>query len=354
MKVGMFQAPFVGPERSAPEVFDWAVRQAIVADELGFSEYWIGEHATLAWESIPSPELVIAAAARQTKQINFGPLAHLLPYYHPSTLAIQTAWLSQILEGRYMMGVATGGYPNDAKLRGITDMSINHDMMIEAIGIMERVWKAEPFSFEGKYWSAGFPEDNPADPLRDMRPYGGKMQMMMTALQKDSPSIKFAAANGHLPASIFAGNASLQSHFELYSKVATENGRESDRSMHRVVRDVFIADTDVEARRRAIEGGMGRSWAGYIKPIYQRFGVLPGLLHDPSMNPADVDGEYLADNVWLVGSPDTVTQKIQQWFHELGGGFGTLLIYSHDYMDDPKPWEESMRRLATEVAPRIG
>ena len=35
-------------------------------DQAGFSEYWVGEHATLNWEAIPSPELVIAAAARQT------------------------------------------------------------------------------------------------------------------------------------------------------------------------------------------------------------------------------------------------------------------------------------------------
>ena len=45
------------------QVFDWAVRQAVHADRIGFSEYWVGEHGTLNWEGIPSPELVIAAAA---------------------------------------------------------------------------------------------------------------------------------------------------------------------------------------------------------------------------------------------------------------------------------------------------
>ncbi len=353
MEVGMFQTPFMEPERTPAQVFDWAVRQAVVADEIGFSEYWIGEHATLTWEGIPSPELVIAAAAHETKRIKLGPLAHLLPYYHPATLAIQTAWMSQILRGRYMLGVATGAYPTDAALRGIKDMSKNHKMMIEAIGIMERVWKGEPFEFEGEFWKAGFPKHDPKKPLRDVRPYGGTMQMAMTGLSAPSPSITFAGAHGFIPASVYAGNNFLRSHFESYAEAAAANGRQSNRSMHRVVRDVLISDSDAEARRLATKGPLGRAWMEYLKPTYERFGVLKGLLHDPSVDPADVDVDYLAEHVWIVGSPETVTAKFQKWFEELGGPFGTLLIYGHDYLDDPKPWEESMRRLATEVAPRL-
>lgn len=353
MQVGMFQTPFLAPERSPAQVFDWALRQAVTAEEAGFSEYWIGEHGTLNWEGIPSPELVIAAIASHTKRIKLGPLAHLLPYHHPATLAIQTAWLSRILHGRYMLGVATGAYPTDAALRGITDMSQNHAMMIEAIDIMERVWKAEPFQFQGAYWKAGYPEPSPAKPLRDTRPYGGKMQMAMTGLSAPSPSIAFAGARGFIPASVYAGNTFLRSHFDTYRDARLAAGHEYDRSVHRVVRDVVIADTDEEARRLAIMG-IGKAWAAYIKPTYERFGVLKGLLHDPNMNPADVDADYLADHVWIVGSPETVTEKFQRWFDELGGPFGTLLIYSHDYLDDPRPWEESMHRLVAEVAPRLG
>jgi len=354
MKIGMFQTPFIRPERTAKQVFEWAIRQAVHADKVGFSEYWVGEHGTLNWEGIPSPELVIAAAALQTSQIKFGPLAHLLPYHHPATLAVQTAWLSQILEGRYMLGVATGAYPTDAALRGITDMSKNHAMMLEAIVIMEKVWKAEPFEFKGQFWNAGFPESDPKKPLRDVRPWDGKMQMAMTGLSAPSPSIGFAGAHDFIPASVYAGNDFLKSHFETYREKMTEGGRQSDRSAHRVVRDVIVAETDAEARKMAIEGGIGRAWKDYIKPTYERFGVLQGLLHDPSVDPADVDAEYLAEHVWIEGSVETVKRKLNTWMDELGGPFGTLLIYSHDYIDNPEPWERSMELLAKEVAPAIG
>lgn len=354
MKIGMFQTPFLRPERTAKQVFQWALRQAVHADKIGFSEYWIGEHATLNWEGIPSPELVIAAAALQTEQIKFGPLAHLLPYHHPATLAIQTAWLSQILEGRYMLGVANGAYPTDAALRGMTDMSKNHDMMLEAIDIMERIWKGEPFNFEGKYWNAGFPEAPAGKQLRDTRPWGGDIHMAMTGLSSPSPSIGFAGTRGYIPASVYAGNEFLRSHFDIYREKMTEAGRPSDRSMHRVVRDVIVADTDEEARKLAIDGGIALAWHEYIKPTYQRFGVLKSLLHDPSVNPDDVDGEYLAEHVWIVGSVETVKQKLNAWMDDLGGPFGTLLVYSHDYIDNPEPWERSMELLVKEVAPHVG
>lgn len=353
MKVGMFQTPFLRPERSGKQVFDWAIRQAVHADKIGFSEYWIGEHATLNWEGIPSPELVIAAAAAQTSQIKLGPLAHLLPYHHPATLAVQSAWLSQILEGRYMMGVANGAYPTDAALRGVTDMGITHDMMFESIEIMRKVWKAEPFTQQGKFWNAGFPVEDPKKPFRDVRPWGGEMTMAMTGLSSPSPSIAFAGQNGFIPASVYAGNPFLKSHFATYAEEMAKAGRPSDRSVHRVVRDVIVAETDAEARELAVNGGIGRAWKEYIKPTYQRFGVLKGLLHDPDFDPDLVDADYLAENVWIVGSVETVRQKLQHWFDELDGGFGTLLIYSHDYIDNPEPWEHSMELLVKEVAPKI-
>ena len=252
-----------------------------------------------------------------------------------------------------MLGVATGAYPTDAALRGIKDMSNNHKMMLEAIFIMENIWKAEPFEFQGEFWKAGFPKEDPKKPFRDVRPYGGKIQMAMTGLSAPSPSISFAATRGFLPASVYAGNAFLRSHFDTYAEVSAANGRKSDRSMHRVVRDVLVADTDKEARRLAINGPMGRAWMEYLKPTYERFGVLKGLLHDPSVNPADVDAEYLAEHVWIVGSPETVARKFEQWFDDLGGAFGTVLVYSHDYLSDPLPWEESMRRLVSEVVPTL-
>ena len=353
MHTAMFQTPFVGPERSPAEVFQWAIRQGIVADQAGFTEYWIGEHAALDWEAIPSPELVVSALANQTSQIKLGPLAHLLPYHHPATLAVQTAWLSHVLQGRYQLGVAAGAYPTDAALRGIDNMGENHKMMFEALEIMEKIWANEPFEYKGNYWNAGLKDCDPGHPLRDMRPWGGTMPMAMTGLSPGSPSIRYAAQRGWMPASVYSGDEALIDHFNIYAETAAKHGRKGDRSMHRVVRDVFVADTDAEARKLAIEGGMGRAWNEYLLPVYHRFGIFDGVLERTGMSKSDVDAGFLADHMWIVGSPETVQEKLEKWCHDLGGAFGTLMIYSYDYIDNPTPWEESMRRLSQEICPKI-
>lgn len=352
MRVAMFHTPFMPLTRNAREIFNWAVSQAAVCDEVGFSEFWIGEHATQSWESIPNPELVIAAAARETNQIKLAPGAHLLPYHNPGSLAIQIAWLTQILEGRYILGVGAGAYPADGAIRGLTDLSKNHEMLSESLELMERIWKGEPFHQDGKYFSAGLPEPVPGHPFRDMLPYGGSVEIGMTGLSANSPSIRYAGKRGWLPLSVYAGNSFLKTHWNVYSEAATEAGYTPDREVHHVVRDVVVADTDAEARKLAVEGGMGKAWAEYLLPVYKQFGIIDGLAEGTGTDAADIDLEFLAEHVWLVGSPETVTAKIQQ-FQEDSGGFGTLMPYSYDYVDQAEAWNESLRLLAQEVAPKI-
>lgn len=352
MKAAMFQTPFLPPTRTPREVFQWAVDQAVVADQAGFTEYWIGEHALQSWESIPNPELVIAAAALQTENIKLGPGAHLLPYHQPGSLALQTSFLSHVTQGRYILGVGAGAYPDDAMVRGISDMSQNHAMEIEAIDIMELVWKGEPFEFKGKYWNAALPEETPGHPHREVRPYGGTIPIGVTGLSAKSPSIKFAGERGYLPLSVYSGDQFVKAHWNTYAEAAAGAGRVADRSIHHVVRDVFIADTDAEAKRLATKGGMGRAWTEYLLPVYKRFGIVEGLVKHEGMDPMSIDVDYLAEHVWLVGSPATVRDKLSEFAHATGG-FGVIMPYSYDYLDDPAPWNESLNRLTKDVLPTL-
>lgn len=98
METGLIFHPYMKPERTARQTFDWGVQSAIAADKAGFSSMMISEHASQRWENIPNPELIIAAAALQTSRIKFAPMAHILPHQHPAKLAIMIGWLSQILE----------------------------------------------------------------------------------------------------------------------------------------------------------------------------------------------------------------------------------------------------------------
>ena len=95
----------------------------------------------------------MAAAALQTKRIKFAPMAHLLPHQHPTKLAMTIGWLSQILEGRYFLGIGAGAYPLASYMHGIRgeaqDTERLNDMVRESLDIMEKIWKREPFFYEG-------------------------------------------------------------------------------------------------------------------------------------------------------------------------------------------------------------
>jgi alkanesulfonate monooxygenase SsuD/methylene tetrahydromethanopterin reductase-like flavin-dependent oxidoreductase (luciferase family) len=66
----------------------------------------------------------------------------------------------------------------------------------------------------------------------------------------------------------------------------------------------------------------------------------------------EVTPEYLADNAWLVGSPDTVVEKIERLVDEVGE-FGVLLAHTYDMPEHSEAWSRSLELLAHEVLPRV-
>lgn len=360
MKCGIFLTPYNPPSRTPRQVFDWSLDIARIADEAGFADFMIGEHYTLAWENIPLPEAIIGAAAQTTKQIRFAPMAHLLPYHDPATLAIRIGWLSQVMEGRYFLGVAPGGHHTDAILHGYENIFELGKIQLEALELMERVWKREPFMHKGEHFRAGFPGPNDMPgydvEIADNNPWGGveAMEIAVTGLSKNSPSMKFAGERNYSPISFFGGIEQMKGHWETWSTTATAAGHNADRSRFRVCRDVFIADTDAEAKRRALRSGLARTWREYLVPIYKKFNLFEGIIADSgkSIAPDDVDEDFLVEHVWLCGSPATVTEKLNR-LAERAGGWGQIVVNQHDSLDDPKPWAESLQRLASEVAPNV-
>lgn len=363
METGLIFHPYMRPGRTARQTFDWGVQNSIACDKAGFTTMMISEHASQIWENIPNPELIMAAAALQTKKIKFAPMAHLLPHQHPTKLAIMVGWLSQILEGRYFLGIGAGAYPQASYMHGIKngqDTAFLNEMVRESLFIMEKIWKREPFFYEGRFWNAGFPEEveshNAGDEqhkLANFAPWNGAFpEIAVTGFSYNSPSMKLAGERNFKPVSIFSGLDALKRHWEVYSEASIKAGHTPDRSRHAVSQTVFVADTDREAKRLVMEGPIGYCFERYLIPIWRRFGMMDGFAKDAGIDPAKADLEFLVDNVFVVGSPDTVTEKINKLFHACGG-WGTLQVEAHDYYDDPAPWFNSLELIAKEVAPRI-
>jgi alkanesulfonate monooxygenase SsuD/methylene tetrahydromethanopterin reductase-like flavin-dependent oxidoreductase (luciferase family) len=174
----------------------------------------------------------------------------------------------------------------------------------------------------------------------------------------------------------------VASHWDAVEEGARNTGRKPpSRSEWRIVRDIWVADTDEEARDGALNGMLGRAWREYLHPLFS-FGAYPFLRfmkHDESIPDEDVTLEYMADHLWLVGSPNTVANKLRDLYemvggfgtilwlvgspntvanklrdlYEMVGGFGTILWLTFDHSENRPAYEKSMRLLAEEVMPQV-
>lgn len=354
MRFGALLMPSHPPERAIGDGQRWDLEEIARLDALGFEEAWVGEHFTAAWEPCPAPDLLIAQALSRTERIRLGPLGHLLPYHHPVELAHRVAYLDHMARGRYQLGVAISALPTDHQLFGLeVTGGRNRRMTFEALDLMTRLWTAGARETRGEFWSMGKPDTALAGLGYHLRPYQKPHPPVAIAgMTPGSENHRLAGERGYIPVSfgISPDAAVTASHWDTVLEGAARAGRVPDRAAWRIIRDVYVAPTDAEAHALAIGGIMGRCWQEFLLPVYLGLGLGPFLKRDPSMSDESVDVEYLADQLWFVGSPATVAARILD-LHEQTGGFGHLLIVCYDAADERGAWERSLRLLVKEVLP---
>ena len=80
--LGFFAMPLHPKERDYREVMEENRAQILLADKLGLTEAWIGEHQTSISEPITDPFLFMATTIHETKNIKFGSAVLNLSYHH--------------------------------------------------------------------------------------------------------------------------------------------------------------------------------------------------------------------------------------------------------------------------------
>ena len=355
MKLGLFLMPSHPPERDLKAGQEWDLEMIRTADRLGYTEAWIGEHYTAPWEPNPSPDLLIAQALLQTQHIKLAPGAHLLPYHHPAELACRVAFMDHLAQGRYMLGIGASGLPTDWQLFCVDGMKgENRDMTRESLEIMLKIWETDGgYEYHGKYWDVNVPMPQMRTLKHHIKPFQKPHPPIgIAGFSPNSDTLKLAGEHGFIPLSLNLSSEYVAGHWDAVVEGAKRTGRRPDRADWRIVREVFVADTDDEAYRGCVKGMMGRMMSEYLLPLFRDFQFTKYLKHDESVADEDVTPDYLANHGWLVGSPATVTRKLGE-MNEAVGGFGTLLLFAFDYANDPAPWFKSMRLLVEEVLPHF-
>ncbi len=356
MDLGLFTMPIHPPSRTYAETLKEDRELFVLADKLGFTEGFVGEHITDAAETITSGLIFIAWLLRETERIRLGTGTINLPNHHPAMVAAEVAMVDHMAEGRFIMGISPGGLMSDAEAMG--NLGRNRGaMFLEAIEQVLAIWAGEaPYDLKGEFWEISTAKTL----MRDLgqgiikQPYQSPHPpIVVTAASPFSSSASQAAERGwELISANFLQPKWVASHWPKFVEGAAKAGRAPDPKTWRVAKSIFVADDRSVAERYATEAG--GPYHFYYRSLFTKLksgGRAVQFKLDPDQPDDSLSVETIVDQLVSRGDVDQVVDGILA-FREEVGDFGTLLYAGHDWQD-PDLARRSMRLMAEEVMPRV-
>jgi limonene 1,2-monooxygenase len=341
MKFGAFLAPHhpIGEHPMLQMRND--IKFAAHLDELGYDEFWVGEHHSTGWEVIASPEMFLAACAEHTQRIKLGTGVVSLPYHHPFNVAQRMVQLDHMSRGRVIFGTGPGALPSDAYMLGIDPMT-QRDRQDEAIGVLQRLFRRERVTHESDWFTL---KDARLQlfPLQDELP-------MVTASSISPSGMTLAGKYGigvlSIGSNSDAGLAALPTQWGFAEQAAAKYGQTVSRDNWRVLMTWHIAETREQAIAESAKGLM--QWHNeYTVGTLMR----PGAEAFKSPEEAVEMTAFAEGSAAVIGTPDDLVAAIRK-LHASAGGFGTVLGFVHDWANREntnRSWELVARYVIPEI-----
>jgi alkanesulfonate monooxygenase SsuD/methylene tetrahydromethanopterin reductase-like flavin-dependent oxidoreductase (luciferase family) len=354
IRSGMFIMPFHSPAKPLAQCLDEDLELVVRAEELGFDEFWIGEHHTMKYEPITMPEIFIARALAETDRIRMGPAPVCVQQHHPAHVACRLSMLDHMSRGRLNLCFGPGSVTADQELYGV-DPKNGGEMSDEAIEIILRLWSSEPpYKFDGKYWKIDLEKsvDEETGIGYIPKPYQRPTPpIAIPGMSRNSWSMKTAARRGHHPFGhcLIPGNV-LADTWKTYAEASAAAERTADRANWKVARSIFLADTTREAQKRTRTNSLGKNYE-YIGRLFDKGLGRRLYKRDLEMSDADCNLDYLMQEQIIAGDVDHVLDRLLGLIEETGP-FGTLVLMGYDWDDKPS-WVASVELFARELLPRL-
>jgi len=342
MRFGVFLAPHHPIGENPTLQLQSDLKLASQLDELGYDEFWCGEHHSTGWEVIASPEIFLAAAAERTQRIKLGTGVISLPYHHPFMVAQRLVQLDHQSRGRLIFGSGPGALPSDAHTLGLDPMLLR-DRQDEAMGVIRKLFEGEErFSYESDWFK-----------LRDAKLHLKPLQknMEFAVASQISPSGmtlagKHQAGVLSIGAMVAEGMRSLPTQWSFAEESAAKHGNSVDRKNWRIVMNWHIAETRKEARLQAKEGLLRHNNDYSVATLNPDEGTIYKSPDDA------VDGVAFSENsTAVIGTPDDLIAKIKEMI-SITGGFGCVIGFAHDWANREntlKSWDLVARYVIPEI-----
>jgi alkanesulfonate monooxygenase SsuD/methylene tetrahydromethanopterin reductase-like flavin-dependent oxidoreductase (luciferase family) len=356
MNLGFFTMPIHPVEKDWRQSLAEDREAFLLADELGFTEGYVGEHVTDKAENITSCLTFIAWIAAATRNIKLGTGTVNMPNAHPAAVAANIAMVDHMLDGRFIFGISPGGLLSDAELFGNLDFNRN-EMFLEAINHVLDIWNSEPpYNLQGKYWTISTQRTLMKEigqgfiPKPLQRPHP---PIVVTAVAPFSKGVTEAAVRGWDPISAnFLMPAWVKSHWPKYVEGCERGGRPADPANWRVAKSVFVAKDAATAKAYATDPD--GPYVNYYRSLFTKLkknGRVELFKTRRDQPDDEVTLEMVCDKLIIYGTPDSVADQILA-FQEEVGTFGTLLYAGKDWKDR-ELGRQSMIFTAEKVLPLV-
>jgi limonene 1,2-monooxygenase len=321
LRFGAFVSPFHNCDESVSTLLERDMQLVEHLDRIGFHEFWVGEHHSGGMETIPSPELFLAAVAERTKRIKLCTGVVSLPYHNPLTVADRITQLDHQSKGRVVFGVGPGSLPSDVYMMGRDPLRIR-EMAEQLLDVIIPLLRGEIVDRETDFFT-----------LRHARAQLGSFQFphpeVVVAATASPYGPQLAGKHGagllSLGATSKAGFDALKTTWDIWSSEAAKHGHTVNRASWRLVGPVHIAETREQARRNVAYGLP--QWIRYFK----RVSALPIATEIDASLDEQIDA-MAGSGMAVIGTPDDLIARIHQLWDQ-SGGFGCWLDMNHDWAD---------------------
>lgn len=317
-----------------------------LADSLGWTRAMTTEHHFHYYGgAVPNPAIILAAWARETKNIRLAPAVSLMQLRDPLKVAEDYALVDHLSGGRCDMGVAKGFVPHEFDAFHIDQAEVP-DRIAEGLEVCQKFWAGEPFAHQGKFFNFDKLEPWPAA-------VNGALPIWNAASNSKDSFINAADQGFHLMMNHYPMSAdAVTEKFAWYCERWESAGRKTSARKAMMAFMTHIADTEEEAIEEA---------KAALQEHASAFGkVMRGQQWD-----TDWDGDISVllhmceDDDWkdvfrrrtLICSPEQAAERIQRY---LDLGFTEISFVTRYAGLTHEQGMTSIRRINDEVLPMLG
>ena len=326
-----------------------------MGEDLGFDGLCVNEHHQNAYGLMPSPVVPAAALARRTSKAKLAILGNAFGIReHPLTLAEEHAMIDCITGGRLISGMVRGIGAEYYSMGA--NPAFSHERFHEAHDLVVRAWtETGPFAHEGKHYHFEYVNVWP-------RPYQKPHPPIWCPSQGSLETIEFAAHpdRRYTYLQTYSPFNAVKRFLGLYRQVAHDTyGYEAVASQVGWAAPIYVGET----HEKAVEEARPHMEAFFNKFLRMPPEMLlpPGYLtlrsyknvmkHKSGLSKVRSLEELMETGIVVVGSPDTVRERLSYCHSEAGIGtfLGMFQVASmpHDMT------VASMKRFSDHVLPAI-